>query len=81
MLGLDIMITSNKKNLLEGLAQQGNIPTDDIPAKLTENEYIIPADVVIALGHGDKDEGIRFLDTMVKNIRDKTQNALSKMQG
>lgn len=68
----------NKQNFLEGLAKQGTLPVDNIPAQLTENEYVIPADVVVALGRGDANKGVEFLDNLVNEIRQKTQNMLSK---
>lgn len=69
------------KNVLEGLAKQGKMPVDNIHAKLTQNEYVIPADVVVALGHGNADKGIAFLDNLVKQVRSKTQGMLSNMMG
>jgi len=66
------------ENILEGLAKQGQLPTDNISAKLTQNEYVIPADVVITLGHGDVEKGIAFLDNLVKQVRVKTQGVLSE---
>lgn len=74
-------IMASKKNLLEGLAQQGRLPVDDVPAQLTENEYVIPADVVIALGRGDVQAGVEFLDGLVEKVRSQTQGALSGMMG
>jgi hypothetical protein len=68
----------NKQNLLEGLAGQAKHPTDVIPARLTENEYVIPADVVIALGDGDVEQGIQFLDELVQDVRQKTQGTMAE---
>lgn len=67
------------KNVLEGLAKQSAVPTDSISAKLTVNEYVIPADVVIALGHGDEEQGIAFLDNLVEQVRQKTQGMLGSV--
>ncbi len=69
------------RNVLEGLAKQGGLPTDNISAKLTENEYVIPADVVIALGKGNAKAGVAFFDELVSKVRAKTQGMLSNMQG
>jgi polyhydroxyalkanoate synthesis regulator phasin len=69
----------NKQNFLEGLAKQGTLPVDNIPAQLTENEYVIPADVVVALGKGNAESGVQFLDNLVEEIRQKTQSMLSKV--
>lgn len=69
------------KSVIEGLAKQGQLPVDNIPTKLTENEYVIPADVVIAIGQGDAEQGVAFFDELVEKIRAKTQGAMSKMMG
>jgi hypothetical protein len=73
------MVQSTKESsILEGLVNQAqNVPTDDVPAKLTKNEYVIPADVVITLGNGDAEAGIQMLDSLVENVRAKTQGVLA----
>lgn len=58
-----------ESELLKGLTQQMQKPLDDIPAKLTENEYVIPADVVLILGNGDPKEGSKALDGFVEKVR------------
>ncbi len=68
---------AQKQNVLEGLAKQATLPVDNVPAQLTENEYVIPADVVVALGNGDADAGVSFLDNLVKQVRRKTQGTLA----
>ena len=50
-------------------AQENDIPVDDIPARLTENEYVIPADAVLILGQGDPQAGAAALDQFVEYIR------------
>lgn len=51
----------------------GEMPTggqeDNIPALLSEDEYVIPTDVVASLGDGVTDVGHQKLDQMVKAIR------------
>lgn len=42
---------------------------DDIDAKLSHGEYVIPADVVSALGDGANDNGAAKLDKMLKKVR------------
>jgi hypothetical protein len=66
------------KSVLEGLAGQAKLPVDDVPARLTENEYVIPADVVIALGNGDVQKGVEFFDNIVEKVRSKTQKSISR---
>jgi hypothetical protein len=63
----------DKTSVLEGLAKQANVPVDDVPAKLTEGEYVIPADVVIILGSGDKLKGFEVLDNLVESARKEAQ--------
>lgn len=58
-----------ESELLKGLTKQMNTPLDDIPAKLTENEYVIPADVVVILGNGDAAAGSQALDAFVEKVR------------
>lgn len=58
-----------ESELLKGLTKQMNTPLDDIPAKLTENEYVIPADVVLIIGNGDAKAGANALDTFVEKVR------------
>lgn len=58
-----------ESELLKGLTQQMQKPLDDIPAKLTENEYVIPADVVLILGNGDPQAGSKALDGFVEKVR------------
>jgi hypothetical protein len=43
---------------------------DNIPAKLTENEFVIPADVVIILGNGDVKVGVSKLEQFVQQVRE-----------
>lgn len=42
---------------------------DAIPAKLSDGEYIVPAEAVSQLGDGSSDAGGKKLDQMVHNIR------------
>lgn len=67
------------KNLLEGLAKQGTLPVDNVPTQLTQNEYVIPADVVIAVGDGQAQKGIAFFDNFVEKVRAQTQSSLTRM--
>lgn len=57
-------------------ASKGRVPgkgsgghADDVPALLSEDEYVLPAAVVSALGDGSSKAGARKLDKMVKNVR------------
>lgn len=42
---------------------------DAIPARLSQDEYIVPADVTAALGDGSSNEGGKKLDQMVHKVR------------
>lgn len=42
---------------------------DNIPAMLSEGEYVIPADVVSHLGDGNTDSGTKKLDIFISNLR------------
>lgn len=58
-------------NLLDQATQQtpGGGRADDVPAMLSEGEYVIPADVVSMIGDGNSEAGFRALDMMVDQIR------------
>jgi hypothetical protein len=47
----------------------GDGQDDHIPAMLSDGEFIIPADVVSALGSGSTDAGSDALYDMIHNIR------------
>lgn len=47
----------------------GDGQSDSIPAMLSQGEYVIPADVVSALGNGSNDAGARQLDTLRGRVR------------
>lgn len=49
---------------------------DNIPAQLSENEYIIDAETVALLGDGNPDKGAAMLDEMRRNIRQHKGQAL-----
>lgn len=49
--------------------------SDSIPAKLSEDEYILSADVVSAIGNGSSEAGARKLDEMVRQIRAQARSA------
>lgn len=47
----------------------GNGTSDDIPAMLSDGEYVIPAHVVSALGNGSNDAGAKALDALQARVR------------
>jgi len=53
----------------EHIKGPGDGTSDDIPAVLSDGEYVISADVVSALGNGSNDAGAKKLDEMMSNAR------------
>lgn len=51
---------------------------DTVHAKLSEGEYVIPADVVASLGDGNSMAGAKALDHMLKNVRKTKAPAMKK---
>lgn len=49
----------------------GTGQSDKVPAYLSRDEYVIPADVVSHLGDGSSNAGARVLDDKVAEIRKK----------
>ncbi len=48
---------------------QGGGHDDAVPAKLSQGEYVLSADIPSMLGDGSTDEGAKILDKFVKNVR------------
>ena len=71
--GLDTVYHSGKEriNFREGKAVNGpgDGQSDDIPAMLADGEFVIPADVVAALGNGSTKAGSDRLYDMMHTIR------------
>lgn len=47
-------------------------PNGSEPARLSEGEYVIPADVVSSLGNGSSEAGVKQLNQMIDRIRTET---------
>jgi hypothetical protein len=56
----------------------GDGQSDDVPAMLSDGEYVVPADVVSNLGSGSNDAGAGHLDRMVKNVRRHRGRAMAR---
>ena len=56
----------------------GNGTSDEVPAMLANGEFVIPADVVSALGNGSNDAGAGVLDQFLQTIREHRQKHDSK---
>jgi hypothetical protein len=61
---------------MQGGAGDGR--ADTIPARLSNNEYVIDAETVAMLGNGSPDAGAKLLDQFRKNIRKHKGAALAK---
>jgi len=48
---------------------RGDGTSDQIPAMVANNEFVIPADIVSALGNGSSESGASVLDQFIENIR------------
>ncbi len=57
---------------------QGTGRSDDIPARLSDGEYVMDAESVALLGDGSGDAGARQLDTMRRNLRKHKATNLGK---
>ena len=51
----------------------GDGTSDSVPAMLANGEFVIPADVVSALGNGSNDSGSKVLDEFLTTIRSHKQ--------
>lgn len=69
------MPTANAQNLVRG---PGTGRSDDIPAKLSDGEYVMDAESVAMLGDGSTDEGARRLDQLRNNLRQHKGAALAR---
>jgi hypothetical protein len=52
----------------------GDGTSDSVPAMLANGEFVVPADVVSALGNGSNDSGAAVLHEFLKTIREHKQN-------
>lgn len=52
----------------------GDGTSDSIPAMVADSEFVMPADVVAALGNGSSDAGAHKLDIMVQQIRKRARS-------
>jgi hypothetical protein len=48
---------------------RGNGTSDQIPAMVANSEFVLPADIVSALGNGSSDSGADILDQFIRTIR------------
>lgn len=63
------------------MARGGNVPdgrTDNIPALLSQGEYVMDAETVALLGNGNNDAGAKRLDHMREAVRKQKGGALAR---
>jgi len=53
---------------------EGDGTSDSVPAMLASGEFVIPADIVSALGNGDNNSGAGVLDNFLETIRTHKQD-------
>lgn len=56
---------------------QGDGTSDDIPAMLSEGEYVIPAHIVSALGNGSNNAGAKALDALQERVRSRVGSQMA----
>jgi hypothetical protein len=61
-----------------GLSSLSDGRSDDIPAVLSDGEYVMDAETVALLGNGSTDAGAKQLDRMRESLRKQKGKALSK---
>jgi len=54
---------------------------DDVPARLSKNEFVMTADAVRGAGDGDIDKGASIMENMMKDLEGKGQKENMKMAG
>ena len=52
----------------------GDGQSDDIPAMLSDGEFVMTKQAVMAAGNGDRDKGTKAMYSMMNNLEDKTQS-------
>jgi len=62
----------------DAVSGPGDGQSDDIPAMLADGEFVIPADVVAALGNGSTKAGSDQLYKMMHEIRNRARSAHPK---
>ncbi|CAB4145440.1 hypothetical protein UFOVP1204_22 [uncultured Caudovirales phage] len=60
------------------VAGPGDGRSDDIPARLSDGEYVVDAETASLLGNGSPEAGARALDAMRRNVRIHKGGALSE---
>ena len=52
----------------------GNGQSDDIPAMLSDGEFVMTKQAVMAAGNGDRDQGTKKMYSMMKSLENKADS-------
>ena len=65
-----VMDFPEKEGMIDG---PGDGQSDDIPAMLSDGEFVMTKQAVMAAGNGDRDEGTKQMYSMMNNLEEKAQ--------
>ena len=65
-----VMDFPEKEGMING---PGDGQSDDIPAMLSDGEFVMTKQAVMAAGNGDRDEGTKQMYSMMNNLEEKAQ--------
>jgi|TARA_R100001440_G_scaffold55683_2_gene75573 hypothetical protein len=66
-----VMDFPEKEGMING---PGDGQSDDIPAMLSDGEFVMTKQAVMAAGNGDRDEGTKQMYSMMNNLEEKAQS-------
>jgi len=66
-----VMDFPEKEGMIDG---PGDGQSDDIPAMLSDGEFVMTKQAVMAAGNGDRDEGTKQMYSMMNNLEEKAQS-------
>ena len=66
-----VMDFPEKEGMING---PGNGQSDDIPAMLSDGEFVMTKQAVMAAGNGDRDEGTKQMYSMMNNLEERAQS-------
>lgn len=66
-----VMDFPEKEGMIDG---PGDGQSDDIPAMLSDGEFVMTKQAVMAAGNGDRDEGTKQMYSMMNNLEERAEN-------
>ena len=66
-----VMDFPEKEGMING---PGDGQSDDIPAMLSDGEFVMTKQAVMAAGNGDRDEGTKQMYSMMNNLEERAEN-------